>query len=166
MNKDKIKQIKSLIDSLSESSLQIWAQHLWEYLFCKDLNRGDPGFDAKYQIIDELWNHLEKTYNKKTGLPGDWVRTFCSMRKFNKYPWLEYSKDVELEILDDRGFTVKVVKHKTSYIDNSFLHLRTACGKYSLKEGRAAGYLNGNSKEKSRLTALSMVKTQYDAGII
>ena len=123
MKSNKITQIKSLIDSLSENSLKVWAQHLWEYLFCKDLNRGDQGFDDKYQTIDELWNHLEATYHQKTGLPGNYVRTFCSMRKFNKYPWLEYNKEIELELLDEQGFTLKVVKQKASHIDNEYLYL-------------------------------------------
>lgn len=166
---NKINKIKSIIETLSEPAIKIWAQHLWEHRFVKTLNTKDPNVEEKYKIIDQLWDHCGETYHKKTGLPSYFISDFPSMKKFGKYPWLNYNREVKLELLDDNGFLISTVKHQTSHIDDGFLYLKPVShlfpSRYGLKGGDAEGYYEQSIGSKIRLDAMDLVRARAAAGI-
>lgn len=165
----KVEEIKALVETFSLTGLKIWGQYLWEYLFFKDLDRERLKSKARFQIVQDLWNHACQLYSQQ--VPGQNLIGSCYMKNMGKYPWLEFNQTVQLEILDSQGFLQSTVKHETSYIEDSWLYLKPVSphfdSRYSLKVNEESqGYWEADSRSGIRLSAMDLVRCQYFAGLI
>lgn len=94
---NKIKQVKSIVDSLSLEGLKIWAQYLWEIQYVKDKfnwSFSEEPFDKylykfylRQDMVKDLWNQVSLNFSNKSS--GRYIGDFVSTKYKGKNSWLE-----------------------------------------------------------------------------
>lgn len=81
---NKVNEIKALIETFSPTGLEIWAQHIWEQLYCyRPMNNDVDHRNDK--ILSDLWRHAIKLHAERG---HGWVGKNCSTMNAGQNAWL------------------------------------------------------------------------------